>query len=74
MSNTRPSTPPENNFSARLAAPARRALAQAGCTRLEHVAQMTEAEVSELHGIGPRALEQLRQALAANGLSFAGEE
>jgi hypothetical protein len=27
-----------------------------------------------LHGIGPKALEQLRQALAARGLSFAGRQ
>lgn len=64
----------KSNLPAELSAPARRALALAGCTRLEHVAQMTEAEVAELHGIGPRALEALHRAFAASGLSFAGEE
>jgi hypothetical protein len=30
--------------------------------------------VKQLHGIGPNALRALRQALAAKGLSFAGEK
>jgi hypothetical protein len=54
-----------------LAAPARRALAQAGCTNLEQVSKLSEAELKELHGMGPKALEQLRQALAENGMAFA---
>jgi hypothetical protein len=36
----------------KLAAPARRALAGAGYTRLEDLTQVTEAEVKKLHGIG----------------------
>lgn len=54
-----------------LAQPARRALAGAGYTRLEQLTQVTEAEVAQLHGIGPKALSLLRGALAAQGLSFA---
>ena len=56
----------------KLAAPARRTLAGAGITRLEQLAGCSEAEVAKLHGIGPNALEALRRALAAKGLSFAG--
>jgi len=63
----------ESGLPAGLANPARRALAQAGCERLEQVAQFTEAEVKQLHGIGPNALEQLRRALLENGLSFASK-
>jgi hypothetical protein len=37
-----------------LAAPARRALAQAGFIRIEQFTALTEAEVSQLHGMGPR--------------------
>ncbi len=55
----------------RLAAPARRALANAGYTRLEQLAQVSEAEVMRLHGMGPKALEQLRLALKTQGRSFA---
>lgn len=54
----------------KLAAPARRALAGAGYTRLEDLTQVTEAEVMSLHGMGPNAMEALRNALAERGLSF----
>ena len=57
----------------KLAAPARRALDAAGIDRLEQLATVHEAEIAQLHGIGPNALQQLRRALAANGLSFVGE-
>ena len=54
-----------------LSRPARRALTNAGYRRLEQLAGLSEADVEELHGVGPKALDQLRQALVANGLSFA---
>ena len=53
-----------------LAAPARRALAGAGISRLEQLTRLSEAEISRLHGIGPNAIKQLRQALRAKGLAF----
>ena len=34
--------------------------------------KLTENEIRQLHGIGPNALDELRRALAANGLSYAG--
>ncbi|HSJ54699.1 MAG TPA: helix-hairpin-helix domain-containing protein [Anaerolineae bacterium] len=64
---------PENNLPPGLARPAQRALAAAGYRRLEQLAEVSEAELKQLHGIGPKALEQLRQALATEGLSFAAE-
>ena len=54
-----------------LAAPARRTLIGAGYTRLEQLANCSEAELKQLHGVGPKALDQLRHALGARGLSFA---
>jgi len=54
----------------KLAAPAQRALSGAGYMRLEQLAKVSEAEIKELHGIGPNALDALRQALASEGLSF----
>jgi homoserine kinase len=54
-----------------LAQPARRALANAGYTDLVQRAAVSEAALKSLHGIGPSALKQLRQALAEHGLSFA---
>lgn len=54
-----------------LARPAQRALASAGYTRLEQFTRVTEAEVLKLHGMGPKAMDTLREALAARGMSFA---
>ena len=53
-----------------LAAPAQRALAAAGITRLEQLTRFSEADLMQMHGIGPKALELLRQTLAAKGLYF----
>ena len=53
-----------------LPAPARRALAEAGYSRLEQLTHITEAELGQLHGMGPKALRQLREALAATGRAF----
>ena len=57
-----------------LGAPAQRALAGAGIQRLEQLAQISEAELKKLHGIGPKALDRLRQALASQGFSFAADK
>jgi len=65
---------PEGDLPPELAQPARRALAGAGIQRLEQLTQFSEAEVKQLHGIGPNALNQLRRALSARDLSFANEE
>ncbi len=56
----------------RIGAPATRALRAVGITTLEQVAGMAEAELAALHGVGPIAIDRLREALAARGLSFAG--
>ncbi|MBB2911056.1 hypothetical protein FHS43_002321 [Streptosporangium becharense] len=53
-------------------APARRALTGAGHTRLERLADVTEAELLALHGVGPKAVGILREALSRRGLSFRG--
>ena len=56
-----------------LARPARQALAAAGYVTLEQLTQVTEADLARMHGIGPKAIAQLRDALAAAGLRFATE-
>lgn len=63
---------PESDLPERLAKPAQRALAGAGYTQLEQLTKVSEDEVLKLHGMGPKALDQLRQALTEKGLSFAG--
>ena len=59
------------NFPAGLSAPALRALAGAGITNLDQLSQVSEAELKRLHGMGPKGIRILREALAARGLSFA---
>lgn len=54
----------------RIGAPATRALASIGVTRLEQVADLSEAELLALHGFGPRALRLLTEALEARGMSL----
>jgi hypothetical protein len=51
-------------------APARRALASAGYSTLEQLAQAKESEIANLHGMGPKAMNALRDSLHERGLSF----
>ncbi|MFB4315890.1 hypothetical protein [Actinomadura sp. 21ATH] len=50
--------------------PATRALTAAGITTLAQVAELTEAELRAMHGVGPKAVGILREALDATGRSF----
>ena len=53
-----------------IAAPATRALVAAGYTDLAQLAGVPEAELRRLHGMGPKALGRVKEALAARGLSL----
>jgi hypothetical protein len=69
---------PENDeshaFPHGLAQPALRALAAAGYTRLDQLTAVREADLLKLHGMGPKAIRILREALMAKGRSFLLEE
>ena len=54
----------------KIGAPATRALEAAGYTRLEQLTKISEAELGQLHGMGPKALGILRETLKEKGLSF----
>ncbi len=54
----------------RTSAPAARALEDAGVCDLRDLARRTQREVAGLHGMGPKALRILGEALAAAGLSW----
>ncbi len=54
----------------KIGAPATRALEAAGYSHLEQLTKLTEAELGQLHGMGPRALGILRETLKEKGLSF----
>ncbi|WP_219836774.1 hypothetical protein [Paenibacillus sp. R14(2021)] len=60
----------KQDFPGGLAKPAHRALANAGLSSLADVSRMSEHDFKKLHGIGPNALEKIRQAMKAKGLSF----
>ena len=50
--------------------PALRALSSAGIRSVADLARWTEADLTTLHGMGPKALGALRGALEASGRSF----
>lgn len=64
----------ESDLPTGLAQPAQRALAGAGIKNLKQLTKFSEAEIKQLHGIGPNALKQLNAALKAKGLSFAAKK
>ena len=66
--------PQESDLPKGIGKPAQRALAEAGYQRLEQIALISEAELKQLHGIGPKALDRLRHALAGQGLAFAADK
>ncbi|GAA2416480.1 hypothetical protein [Streptomyces coeruleofuscus] len=52
--------------------PATQALRGAGVTTLEQVAQHSRAELLALHGVGPKAVRVLSEALEQRGLALRG--
>lgn len=67
----KPDQQPDDDLPSDLALPARRALIQAGYRRLDQFTTLREAELKRLHGVGPKAISQLRRDLRARGLAFA---
>jgi hypothetical protein len=53
-----------------LSAPALRALSSAGYSRLSQLAGVPAAELRKLHGMGPKALRLLQDALEQRGMSL----
>ena len=51
--------------------PATNALTNAGYYRLEQFTKVTEADILKLHGVGPKGVRILNEALREKGLSFA---
>ena len=52
--------------------PAKRALAGTGINSLDQLARIREDEVRRLHGVGPKAMRQIQDVLAARGKQSAG--
>jgi len=71
---TKSKTPSTEDLPDNLGQPANRALAGAGISKLAHLAKFTEAEIKNLHGVGPTAITKLKSALSNKGLSFADKK
>ena len=56
-----------------IGAPATRALREVGVTTVEQVATHSAAGLAAIHGVGPIAIARLREAMAEQGLAYAGE-
>ena len=62
---------PESGFLSLLSAPARGALEHEGIVTLAQLSKYSEKDILRIHGIGPKSLPTLRQALSDAGMSFA---
>jgi hypothetical protein len=56
----------DNGFPRAIGAPARRALLAAGYRTLDDLVGLPEEALLSLHGVGPKALRVLREALTAH--------
>jgi Helix-hairpin-helix domain len=54
----------------KIGAPATRALSGAGYTSLRQLADVRRADLAKLHGMGPKALGILQEALEEHGLTL----
>jgi len=63
----------ESDLPSGLSKPALRALHGAGYTQLHQISKLTESELLQLHGMGPKGIDEIRRALIEKGLSFTGE-
>jgi DNA-directed RNA polymerase alpha subunit len=61
---------PEHDFPRAIGRPATGAFLHQGITRLEQLTQYSEAELLKIHGVGPKAVQILREVLKEKGLSF----
>lgn len=60
----------DDDFLSALSAPARRALENRGITTLAELAKYTQAEILQLHGMGPASIPKLKKALQEKKLDF----
>jgi hypothetical protein len=63
-------TSPDAGLPRNIGAPASRALTAAGYTQLSQLANVPAADLAKLHGVGPKALRMLQEALQEHGMSL----
>jgi len=61
---------PDPGLPQNIGAPATRALTAAGYTELGQLAGVPAAALAKLHGVGPKALRLLQEALQSQGKSL----
>ena len=61
---------PDTGLPGNIGAPATRALTAAGYTELDQLAGVPAADLGKLHGVGPKALRLLQEALERQGMSL----
>jgi hypothetical protein len=61
---------PDADLPKNIGAPATRALIAAGYTALGQLAGVPATELTKLHGVGPRALRLIQEALEQQGMSL----
>ena len=54
----------------KLASPAQRALANANVMSLKDLSKFTEAQIADLHGMGPNAMKTIKRAMKEKAISF----
>lgn len=62
--------PNREAFPAGIPGPALRALKSGGIRSMDDLTRWTEADLAALHGMGPKSLRILRDALASSGRNF----
>lgn len=70
MTKEKKTTAKEEPFPHGVSKPAQRALASAGYTRLDQLTKARESDLAVLHGMGPKALNILKEALKQEGKGF----
>ena len=55
----------------KISKPANRSLHNAGYYKIEQFTKVTESEILKIHGVGPKAVRILNEALKEKGLAFA---
>lgn len=68
-----PNVPQESDLPGNIGKPATRALMNAGYRTLDDVSGLTKGGLLALHGVGPKAVRLLHEALAAKGLALKGD-
>jgi len=61
---------PDTGLPGNIGAPATRALTAAGYTELGQLAGVPATDLGKLHGVGPKALRLLQEALERQGMSL----